>query len=1049
MTDAIKVAVRVRPFLPREYGEKCVVYMPDRNTTTITDAETGIERSFQFDYSYWSHEEESSHSPYYDTQESIFNDLGVGILENVFDGFNACLFAYGQTGSGKSHSVLGTSSDPGLLPNICGRLFSMIRDRDALLEGAEFNVTVSFLEIYNERIKDLLMPPAKGGESKVLELRQHPDFGVYTPGLTESVATSYEDIQSLLDFGTKARTVGATNMNSVSSRSHAVFAIKISQKFIEGGAQKQRRAVVNLVDLAGSERQKKTGAEGDRLKEGAMINQSLSTLGVVISKLADGRGGGHVPFRNSKLTFLLSESLSGNSKTIMVAAISPAQSNIDETISTLRFAQTCKKVSTNAKCNEESDEKIVAALQSEIERLKAMMAEDALRLESATNEDFDMEAFERAKEEMAAELKEREALAEKYKTSWQEMVRKTEEQNRIRQEALKQMGLNVSDIGTVFEMEKNCPYLINISDDPLLTGCLMYFIRRSSVESTSLGSAPGNTITLTGLAVQPRMCYIKNTDNNNLYISVPDGCENTVRVLVNGRKIPQGGRELRHHDRIVIGRAYAFRIVIPVELQMAKDRDLLQGATDTFEWDVEAVLQEIVTDDSNDYQGASKYVEELRERIGDFKAQQFLRNFGRALRFIEEANDITRELRPRDKLKFSLEVVVDVMSYDCEQPELIVRVWAGKTAKQRFQEAVAAMHQPKLLWKVLKQVKVTGAGMNLKREHANGNLLYAWELPKFLHRLELMRSAYQNWYETGEIPYEGRAEEDPWHEIGPREMSAKRQLWQAEAQRPYKERISFMDAQLRTRNEQIERLRVALNSTGFLNQMMNSDGNKIKPLRVLSPGDVNNISSSGTHTLGHKPTLDLQQHHQHPTDDDDAIHKPAPSKWKPKFTPEGHTAPNRDMGSSHLQPNASSTENNQQNIHEIVRIQSHAKEISRIFGNMEDMYNEWDNWMNAYKIETDTTKHTHDITDNDNTQTHSQDPTRTQDTPRHTDTCVPAAESGSTSQFTPTPGTTPPQGEAKLNSTRTTHSTAKKDTGTRGSKKEVVGVKRDDKKGRH
>ncbi|CAE7190037.1 KIF13B [Symbiodinium pilosum] len=343
------------------------------------------------------------------------------------DGFNNCLFAYGQTGSGKTHSVLGADDPPenrGLLPRILLELFKRIETTrssakvefqcQAWQEHAEFDYCssrrepeptprtwqVSYLEIYNEQIRDLLVPltdkPAKltAPLLQVELVRHHPKLGIYVAGLTTNAVTTYEEVQSILDFGAKSRSVprgckgsvGASGFNEVcfvglarnsaSSRSHCIFNFVLLKREVADGVDSEQRASVNLVDLAGSERQKKTGASGSLLKEGAMINQSLSNLALVINKLAaSGRDDGKadfVPFRNSKLTHILQlgwsykehpmlpqdfdgqESLSGNSKTVMIAALSPALSNFDETLSTLKFAraQTCKNVATKAVRNQ-------------------------------------------------------------------------------------------------------------------------------------------------------------------------------------------------------------------------------------------------------------------------------------------------------------------------------------------------------------------------------------------------------------------------------------------------------------------------------------------------------------------------------------------------------------------------------------------------------------------------------------------------------------------------------------------------------------------------
>jgi len=234
-----------------------------------------------------------------------------------------------------------------------------------------------YLEIYNEKMKDLLAP-----SDKPLEVRKHPTMGVFVPGLTEVEVQTYADIQHLLDRGASNRNVASTAMNEQSSRSHAVFTLSVAQTLGDG---RRRRAQLHVVDLAGSERQKKTAAAGARLKEGAAINQSLTVLGQVIFALAaqqsERSGLQHVPFRNSKLTFLLSDSLSGNSKTVMVAAVSPAASNFEETLNTLRFAQSVKKVKTTVTKNEAAEqnpEALIQRLRQEIEELKRARVADAV-----------------------------------------------------------------------------------------------------------------------------------------------------------------------------------------------------------------------------------------------------------------------------------------------------------------------------------------------------------------------------------------------------------------------------------------------------------------------------------------------------------------------------------------------------------------------------------------------------------------------------------------------------------------------------------------------
>eukprot|EP00913_Durusdinium_trenchii_P009743 g9152.t1 len=328
------------------------------------------------------------------------------MLDNALDGFNNCLCAYGQTGSGKTFSVLGADDPPesrGLLPRILQELFSRLEHIDTQAE--------------QEQIRDLLLPmnekPAK------LTVRHHPTLGIYVAGLTTNAVSSYQEVQSILDFGTKARSVASTNMNSASSRSHCIFTFNL----LKSGGGREQCASVNLVDLAGSERQKKTGTSGSQLKEGAMINQSLSNLALVINKLAsfDDEKTDFVPFRNSKLTYILQESLSGNSKTVLIAALSPAFSNLEETLGTLKFAQTCKKATPE-------NSKLQQQLQ-DTEQLLAQMEQD-----------------------------------------YQVQLAEAKKLEESRKKALGDLGLDLAEISGAVGMDLNVPQLVNLSDDASLRG---------------------------------------------------------------------------------------------------------------------------------------------------------------------------------------------------------------------------------------------------------------------------------------------------------------------------------------------------------------------------------------------------------------------------------------------------------------------------------------------------------------------------------------------------------------------------------------------------
>jgi len=313
-TQTVRVAVRCRPLSSKEVedGRQRIVDV-DLKARTIAVKNPKVSgseppKTFTFDHVYdWN-----------TIQKNLYNETASPIVDSVLEGYNGTIFAYGQTGTGKTHTMEGVQDDVeqrGIIPNSFQHVFDAIETS----EGKEFLVQASFLEIYNEDVRDLL---AKNPNNK-LELKETVDTGVYVKDLTKFVVKGVQEISNVLKVGKKNRTVGATLMNQDSSRSHSIFTITVETS--DHGADGHiRMGKLNLVDLAGSERQSKTGATGDRLKEATKINLSLSALGNVISALVDGKSG-HIPYRDSKLTRLLQDSLGGNTKTVMVANIGPAE----------------------------------------------------------------------------------------------------------------------------------------------------------------------------------------------------------------------------------------------------------------------------------------------------------------------------------------------------------------------------------------------------------------------------------------------------------------------------------------------------------------------------------------------------------------------------------------------------------------------------------------------------------------------------------------------------------------------------------------------------
>uniref|UniRef100_A0A0G4HZ66 Kinesin motor domain-containing protein n=1 Tax=Chromera velia CCMP2878 TaxID=1169474 RepID=A0A0G4HZ66_9ALVE len=478
-----------------------------------------------------------------------------------------------------------------------------------------------------------------------LEIFQHPQHGVFIPNLSQAVVKSRHDMQKLLIYAMQKRSMGDLRLRTSSTQ-------------ISGRS-------VNFVDLAGSERHEKAHAERDglwhgggspapplahlhggasrigtgtgqemwqqrtasltgdgrhqRQREGAFINTSLSVLGVVISRLAEGqmkgdktpsagqaggsgapgtlarsfkrsatagvaqkstaktlnrsgtRVGGpgdalggkslqqrqdHIPFRSSKLTFLLKDSLSGNSKTSMLATISPAESQLSETVSTLRFAQSVKSIRTNARVNVDRTGDLVKTLKGELQQLKSQL--NKLSITSTAS------AFESARVRgLLSEVEEKERLSRELAKQWEDKVKESEDMQEKRKKAIESMGLATGDVTSLLQIGEDTPYLLNISDDPMLTGCVMYFLRRD--EETLVGKAEEANVRLPGSGIEDTHCILENSEDSELKVRLASP---SARVLVNGSRLDDE-RPLRHHDRLVIGRTFAFRVVVPKTVRSA------------------------------------------------------------------------------------------------------------------------------------------------------------------------------------------------------------------------------------------------------------------------------------------------------------------------------------------------------------------------------------------------------------------------------------------------------------------------------------------------
>ncbi|XP_065431515.1 kinesin-like protein KIF1B isoform X1 [Chrysemys picta bellii] len=642
---SVKVAVRVRPFNSRETSKesKCIIQMQG-NSTSIINPKNPKEapKSFSFDYSYWSHT--SPEDPCFASQNRVYNDIGKEMLLHAFEGYNVCIFAYGQTGAGKSYTMMGKQeeSQGGIIPQLCEELFEQINDNSN--EEMSYSVEVSYMEIYCERVRDLLNPKNKGN----LRVREHPLLGPYVEDLSKLAVTSYTDIADLMDAGNKARTVAATNMNETSSRSHAVFTIVFTQKRhdTETDLCTEKVSKISLVDLAGSERADSTGAKGTRLKEGANINKSLTTLGKVISALAEvdnctnkskkKKKTDFIPYRDSVLTWLLRENLGGNSRTAMVAALSPADINYDETLSTLRYADRAKQIKCNAVINEDPNAKLVRELKEEVTRLKDLLRAqglgDIIDIDSI-GDDYSgsggkyLKDFQNNKhryllasenqrpgnfstasmgslsaspsscslssqvgltsvssiqerimstpggEEAIERLKESEKIIAELNETWEEKLRKTEAIRMEREALLAEMGVAIREDGGTLGVfsPKKTPHLVNLNEDPLMSECLLYYIKDGITRVGQADAERRQDIVLSGAHIKEEHCLFRSERNHNGDVIVTlEPCERS-ETYVNGKRVVQPV-QLRSGNRIIMGKNHVFRFNHPEQARAEREK---------------------------------------------------------------------------------------------------------------------------------------------------------------------------------------------------------------------------------------------------------------------------------------------------------------------------------------------------------------------------------------------------------------------------------------------------------------------------------------------
>eukprot|EP00051_Salpingoeca_urceolata_P016605 m.221836 g.221836 ORF g.221836 m.221836 type:complete len:1344 (+) comp18726_c4_seq3:629-4660(+) len=557
-SNAVKVAVRVRPLNKREVSNNfSTIVTVNQNQVTVKNPDKSVDKHektkrFTFDHSFWSCNVDDDH---FVNQEQVFEHLGEPVLDNAFTGYNSCIFAYGQTGSGKTFTMTGSPDQPGIIPRLCSTLFERIEFLTSQNTNLEYQLEVSYMEIYNESVRDLLCykPKAK------LRVREHKTLGPYVAGLSKFAVKSAENIEVLMKEGNEYRSTASTDMNATSSRSHAIFEVRMtSTEFVpEANKKVKKKSKIVLVDLAGSERQSKTKATGERLKEGANINKSLTTLGLVISALAaDPKKHKFAPFRDSVLTWLLKDNLGGNSKTVMVATVSPASDNFDETMSTLRYADNAKKIVNKAVINENADDKVLRELREEVERLRSGVAEHAT---STVQTD-----------EMRHKLAETEALMEEMSKSWEDKLRQTESELAEKEQLLQDHGASVTGQGErALRFESKMPHFVSMSDDPLAAEINIYTMTEGVTRIGRDDADPANDIVIWGVGTETEQCEVTcivgpdpsgdfGDDDIEIVTMIPFGSS----CFVNNERV-EGPTKLNHASLVQLGESNVFRFNHP------------------------------------------------------------------------------------------------------------------------------------------------------------------------------------------------------------------------------------------------------------------------------------------------------------------------------------------------------------------------------------------------------------------------------------------------------------------------------------------------------
>lgn len=764
-----------------------------------------------------------------ESQAKFFNDFGRNLVTHSLKGYNVCVFAYGHTGSGKTYTMLGDAAGSGrgaaagLLPRF---LIELFQEHEDAPRPDTWRCSCEFFEVYNEQIRDLLQPNAQVQKPK--RVHCHPKHGARIEGLTMSVVSSAEEVMELLHFGNQMRTVAATTMNSRSSRSHAFFNFKYEQIGDEPDQApgpppppqargKERRvtiaappdtsgggscmSAVTFVDLAGREERERLGNHPGALqyKEMCFINTSLFHLAHLITKISQGglSSNNLSDFRNSKVTMLLSQALQGNSRTAVVATLSPCQSGFEDSMSTLNFAASAKKIQTKPIVNSKSAVEKLAELENEVHSLQVELAQSKT-----------------SNTEKEQELLSAQAWINYYKRSWEEACARSEQTQKARTRSAKRLGLTQSgrtgslasfaavksmkseaSVPEEEEEEQLYPFLTKLCDDPALQGCCNFPLDQDKVH---IGSSEGSCdIILMGVGITSEMCSVQCEKGEVSVEVLKDEGGSTVRVLLNGKMLrPENPEQMKHGDCLILGYSHAFRLVEPTpeRVKQAGSSEYLQVARSTVpKLDVASAFEEAVCvegkqlEDSGDRVSAFPFISNLSNRASDGTVRSFLSALHHVHPLVEEANVITREVFGNSDLHLEIHTLTDVLDFQNDAPEIVICCLEKPSPLSRFQQTVNTVQQclrdpnaptssqdlADKRWMLGRAKHPLAHAMGLD-EHmtirGHGHLLSIFSLEDFLQRLSEIRDLYQDACETGEGFEAMRSNlaahpfQNPWHQ---------------------------------------------------------------------------------------------------------------------------------------------------------------------------------------------------------------------------------------------------------------------------------------------